>query len=151
MVLKKAWIPVTTAFPTDEDPATVDTKNGTAYSAESGSDPYYPRGVVRAIAPSTINSGAPHLRTVKEESSDVTAVPDEEKNEPDDEDDAAEDAIRPSEMEDGLRSLVLCASLCNMATIHREKDSDDSRWAASGDATGKLSDLPCILHFSSLC
>jgi P-type Na+/K+ transporter len=35
-------------------------------------------------------------------------------------------------MEKSLRDLVLCASLCNMATIHK---GDEDRWQASGDAT----------------
>lgn len=35
-------------------------------------------------------------------------------------------------MEESLKNLVLCASLCNTATIHK---GDENKWEANGDAT----------------
>lgn len=84
------------------------------------SSPFYPRGTVRAIAQST---------TFRRTATEVS------QNSQRDDDVDAEDVIRPSEMEEGLRNLVLCASLNNMATISH---GDDDKWAASGDATGTL-------------
>jgi Na+-exporting ATPase len=115
MVVKKAWIPADGARPDGQDWARIDTVTGQAYTAESGSDPFYPRGIVRSAARQSIR-------------------PDSEGSSSDDSDDDmdAEDVIRPSEMEEGLKNLVLCASLCNTATIHK---SDDNKWEANGDAT----------------
>lgn len=38
MVVKKAWIPATTAFPSDEASCEINTVEGQAYAAESGSE-----------------------------------------------------------------------------------------------------------------
>lgn len=38
MVVKKAWIPSSTAFPTEIEPASVDIPDGITYTAESGSE-----------------------------------------------------------------------------------------------------------------
>lgn len=40
--------------------------------------------------------------------------------------------MHPSDMENNLANMTLCASLCNMATIHKGKEGN---WQASGDAT----------------
>ncbi|KAL7410384.1 hypothetical protein BDY24DRAFT_400352 [Mrakia frigida] len=127
MVVKKAWIPVSTAFPTQERAAQIDIVRGQAYSAESGSDPFYPRGIIRALTrsrlPGRSRTGDSRVTTLTNSSSD----------DDDEEDDVeSEDVIRPSEMEDGLRNLVVCSSLCNMATLHKGKED---RWEAAGDAT----------------
>lgn len=128
MVVKKAWIPVNTAFPTDGRPTEIDVNRGQAYSAESGSDPFYPRGTVRAL-PRTRLPG----RSLTTDTSGTTLSNSEEDDDEDEDDDLdSEDVIRPSEMEDNFKNMILCSSLNNMATIH--KGSED-RWEAAGDAT----------------
>jgi Na+-exporting ATPase len=142
MVVRKAWIPTNTAHPTADRPATLDTSEGQAYTAESGSDPFYPRGVVRASAR---RSRMPRTAT---RFSSVSGLAEEiEEDEDDDDDLDSGDVVRPSEMEAGLEKLVLCASLCNMATIHK---GDDDRWEASGDATGPFFSSALILRESEI-
>lgn len=50
----------------------------------------------------------------------------------DSDDGAGPDVVHPSEMENNLANMTLCASLCNMATIHKNKEGN---WQANGDAT----------------
>jgi Na+-exporting ATPase len=119
MVLKKAWLPANGIRPDDRDWAPIDTVTGQAYTAESGSDPFYPRGIVRSAARRAVQTSG-------------TSTPTGSSSDDSDDDMDAEDVIRPSQMEEGLKNLVLCASLCNTATIHH---SDDNRWEANGDAT----------------
>ncbi|KAL7412608.1 hypothetical protein BDY24DRAFT_392075 [Mrakia frigida] len=125
MVVKKAWVPISTAFPTQERAAEIDLVRGQAYAAESGSDPFYPRGIVRALTQSRIPGRS---QTTDSEGITTPSTPEEE----DEDDITSEDVIKPSEMEDAFKNVVLCSSLCNMATLHKGKED---RWEAAGDAT----------------
>lgn len=121
MVVKKAWVPmkgVASAPGTDTPKSSkADTSNGQAYEVESGSDPFYPRGVVKTIVPdSAPESSADSLPTPTDDSDD---------------DITSGDVIQLDEIPGPLLDMVHCASLCNMATLHKEGDS----WAANGDAT----------------
>ncbi|CDZ97841.1 calcium-transporting atpase 3 [Phaffia rhodozyma] len=123
MVVKKAWIPAESSFQADKSSSLIDTTRGQAYTAESGSDPFYPRGLVRALPriPSRKNT----------QSSSDTQL--QLSNDDDDDDEMdSEDIVRISEIEENFKNLVLCASLCNMAVIHK---GDEGKWQASGDAT----------------
>ncbi len=107
MVLKKAWIPNRTNN-TEE-------LKGQTYEVETGSDPYFPRGTVKAIAnDKPLNPG-----TNDGDSSD-------------DENDSVEGVIHPDELPQDLEDFVLASGLCNMATIHK---SEEGPWQANGDAT----------------
>jgi len=90
--------------------------------------PFYPRGVVRALTQSLIPG-----RTQTTDSGITTLS--SESDEQEEDDITSEDVIRPSEMEDSFKNLVLCSGLCNMATIHKGKED---RWEAAGDATGSF-------------
>lgn len=94
----------------------------------STSSPFFPRGVIRAQA--------------------RNGTPPNDSDESDDDNLDSEDVIRPSEMENGFRNLILCASLCNMATIHK---GEEDRWEANGDATEiALQGEPAILIQGSI-
>nr|XP_019014014.1 potassium/sodium efflux P-type ATPase, fungal-type [Kwoniella pini CBS 10737]OCF52795.1 potassium/sodium efflux P-type ATPase, fungal-type [Kwoniella pini CBS 10737] len=110
MVVRKFWVP--TLDPRANESAPVNTKRGQAYSFETGSDPFYPRGEVRSDR-EEISSGA-----------DPDAV----------ELELSEQVILVDEQERGLRDLGLCASLCNQATLSRPKDGE-GQWEANGDPT----------------
>ncbi|ODN86846.1 potassium/sodium efflux P-type ATPase, fungal-type [Cryptococcus wingfieldii CBS 7118] len=112
MVVRKFWVPTIDHRPSHPSP--LDTKGGQAYSFETGSDPFYPRGVVRAdqSTDSSSSSEDPDDREVENQ----------------------EQVVHVEELEDGLRKLALCASLCNVATLSRPVD-EDSQWEANGDPT----------------
>ncbi len=76
--------------------------------------PYYPRGHVAAVS--------------EDHRVDVM----DEKHQNDDID--AADLVSSSNMPSNLENFALCASLCNMASIHH---NEDGSWQANGDATGK--------------
>jgi Na+-exporting ATPase len=88
MALKKAWVPSAQAEVPKQGAdliklADIDTRRGARYVVETGSDPYYPRGTVKA----------------------VTAGEAEEQDE-NDFDDA--EAVHPNHLEPRFRHLVLC-------------------------------------------
>ncbi|KAL7006511.1 hypothetical protein EMMF5_003932 [Cystobasidiomycetes sp. EMM_F5] len=120
MVMKQAWIPAKISV-NEEDVSKVelDTKHGQIYAVESGSDPYYPRGRVMVI-----DSYADGDKFGQDDDSD-----DEE---------WAHRLVNQNTIEPPLRDMVLCASLCSSATIHRSHDKEDEgkgKWEAHGDAT----------------
>lgn len=105
MVLKKVWIP-----------ARASTTSSQTYEVETSSDPYFPRGTIKAISTgSTL---------------DTTAAPDSEGS--DEEADSVEGVVHADEMPQELEDLVLACGLCNMATIHK---TEAGPWQANGDAT----------------
>lgn len=119
MVMQKAWIPARLSQMDKEGEVTVDTTTGQLYAVETGSDPYYPRGRVMAIE--------------SHEKGNVFGDDDDE-----DDPDRSSDLVDKDSMEPPLRDLVLCASLCNSATIqrsHGEGEQEKGRWEAHGDAT----------------
>ena len=127
MVLKKAWVPA--RLPDNDNnenttmrPAKVATNIGQTYEVETGSDPYYPRGVVRAI-----ENDKPLMTESPDEDDDdaaTAASSDDETSGP--------DVVHTDDIEQNLENMVLCASLCNMSTIHHGKEG---YWQANGDAT----------------
>ena len=122
MVVRKLWVPSIDARPSSQSP--LNTQNGQAYSLETGSDPFYPRGEVKAdpipLLPSTTldlgRERKPRKQTSQEEVDDDDYV------------------VHHESLETGLRSLVLCASLCNTATLTRPT-GDEEQWEANGDPT----------------
>ena len=112
MILQRAWLPVASAEPLkDEQRQPIDTKDGQSYAVETGADAFFLRGAIVA------------LEKDEDPSSLFTN---------DDDDNAVFDrAINPNQQERSLRDLVLCASLCNQATLHRE----NAAWKANGDPT----------------
>lgn len=114
MVVRKMWVPGMDARENERAPT--DSANGQAYSFETGSDPFYPRGDIVPDAAQLLPSGtfAINSRNV------------------DDDDDL--DRIDLHTMETGLFELGLCASLCNQATLTRPQ-GDGEGWEANGDPT----------------
>jgi Na+-exporting ATPase len=80
--------------------------------------PYYPRGVVRYI-----DNDKPLVTDVNDPSDSGSS---------DSDDGNGPDVVHPQDMENNMANMALCASLCNMATIHKNKDGN---WQANGDAT----------------
>jgi Na+-exporting ATPase len=122
MVLKKAWVPARLPDSdnnqnTTAESAKVETSVGQTYEVETGSDPYYPRGVIRAI-----ENNKPL----------ITESPDEDASTSDDEEMSGPDVVHSDNIEQNLENMALCASLCNMSTIHHGKEG---QWQANGDAT----------------
>lgn len=113
MVVRKMWVPALDSR--DNDAAPTDTTKGQAYSFETGSDPFYPRGDIVPDEQPLVPSGTFSLA----------------RNEVTDENDM--DKIDPAEMEHGLRDMALCAALCNQATLSRPVE--DEGWQANGDPT----------------
>jgi magnesium-transporting ATPase (P-type) len=132
MVLKKAWVPSTDADPREgKGKAPVDTRFGQMYAVESGSDPFFPRGMVNSLPRNVLNT-----KTVKLESPEDYDSQRGSEESPQEEDDAifhSETVVYPNMMEARLRELVLCGSLCNTASIHYSKDKN--AWEANGDPT----------------
>ncbi|TYJ53053.1 potassium/sodium efflux P-type ATPase, fungal-type [Cryptococcus floricola] len=132
MVVRKFWVPTIDNRPSQPSP--LDTKGGQAYSFETGSDPFYPRGVVRADrqkitkVADTLDLKKPPQRQESTDSSSSSEDPDDREVED------QEQVVHVEELEDGLRKLALCASLCNVATLSRPVD-EDSQWEANGDPT----------------
>lgn len=122
MVTKKVWVPASFTYDDEGKNVTgsrLDSSQGQTYEVASGSEPYYPHGSVRALSPeeeAAINAG----NATNEKSSDD-----------EDDDREEEDTVDVENLEDNLANMVQCASLCNMATIHKNKD----QWEANGDAT----------------
>ncbi|ODN73715.1 potassium/sodium efflux P-type ATPase, fungal-type, variant [Cryptococcus amylolentus CBS 6039] len=132
MVVRKLWVPTIDHRPSQPSP--LDTKGGQAYSFETGSDPFYPRGVVRADrqkiiqVADTLDLKHPQRQESTDSSSSSSEDPEEREVE------NQEQVVHVEELEDGLRKLALCASLCNVATLSRPVD-EDSQWEANGDPT----------------
>ena len=119
MVVRKLWVP---SLDSRNTSAPLNSLRGQAYSLETGSDPFFPRGEVRADADEIRDPGATiDLRQPRRQSTR-------------DEVDEHERAVQVDELEDGLRNLALCAGLCNQATLNRPRD-DDQGWEANGDPT----------------
>ncbi|WVQ72212.1 potassium/sodium efflux P-type ATPase, fungal-type [Cryptococcus sp. DSM 104548] len=131
MVVRKFWVPTIDHRPSQPSP--LDTRAGQGYSFETGSDPFYPRGVVRADrqkitkAADTLDLKSPQ-RQGSTGSSSSSDDPDDREVE------NQEQVVHVEELEDNLRKLALCASLCNVATLSRPVD-DDAQWEANGDPT----------------
>jgi Na+-exporting ATPase len=129
MVMKKAWIPARlpdsdSTENTTMKPAKVATDIGQTYEVETGSDPYYPRGVVRAI-----ENDKPLMTESPSEDDDESS---RQGNGDSDDETSGPDVVSTNDMEQNLENMVLCASLCNMSTIHHGKEG---YWQANGDAT----------------
>ena len=121
MVVRKFWVPALDSRPSVQAPT--ETRNGQAYSLETGTDPFYPRGEVKADAQPI----APPRDQL-----DLRRPPRKELSQ--DEVDEEETVVHHEQLESGLRSLVLCASLCNTATLSRPS-GDGEQWEANGDPT----------------
>ncbi|EJD55236.1 potassium/sodium eff [Auricularia subglabra TFB-10046 SS5] len=114
MVVKQVWTPATTTVVSPGTRAPYDTARGQLYVVESGRDPYYPRGTIRAI---------------NEESLERADIYGEES-----EDDlTADDIVRIDNQEPSFQDLVQSASLNNMATLRRGDEAKG--WEANGDPT----------------
>ncbi|WVQ82803.1 potassium/sodium efflux P-type ATPase, fungal-type [Cryptococcus sp. DSM 104549] len=133
MVVRKFWVPVIDSRPNATAP--VDTRGGQAYSFETGSDPFYPRGEIQADRvkisnhAETLDLRRPNRQATQDsDSSSATAT------DPDDSEiNRSEDIVHVEELENGLRDLALCASLCNQASLSRPRD--EGNWEANGDPT----------------
>ncbi|WRT63192.1 potassium/sodium efflux P-type ATPase, fungal-type [Kwoniella shivajii] len=129
MVVRKFWVPA--LDPRANDSAPLNTTRGQAYSFETGSDPFYPRGEVRSDR-EEISAGGAVLdlkrKPQRQPSGDSTMDPDAA------EIDLQEQVILVDELEHGLKDLALCASLCNQATLSRPTDGE-GQWEANGDPT----------------
>ena len=119
MVVRKFWVPAADARECEAAP--LNTAKGQAYSFETGSDPFYPRGVVTADNKELRPSGGDTI--------DLKST----KKAEDSSDDIADDdnGIHHENLEENLRNMALCASLCNQATLHRSEEG----WEANGDPT----------------
>ena len=135
MVLKKAWVPAADADPREgKGKAPIDTRRGQMYVVESGTDPFFPRGMVNAVIPDCDSKLGDGESSPEESSSREDDDDDDEHHHS--EDDAvfhSDTVVYPNMMEARLRDLVLCGSLCNTASIHHSKDKDS--WEAHGDPT----------------
>lgn len=129
MVVRKVWVPALDWRPNDFAP--LDTSGGQAYSFETGSDPFYPRGEVRAD-PQKISGTAETLDLKQPRGQSDSSSSDTDPDERDVE--YQERVIHVEEMENNLRDLALCISLCNQATLSRPVDQD-GQWEANGDPT----------------
>ncbi|ORY35588.1 putative calcium-transporting ATPase 3 [Naematelia encephala] len=110
MVVRKFWVPSRA----NETPQ-VNTSLGQTYSFETGSDPFYPRGEVRA-------------ESIQEESNLDPECFSGEGNTV-----GRGEIIHVEDLENNLRDMALCAALCNQATLSRS--SNDGQWDANGDPT----------------
>lgn len=114
MVVRKMWVPGLDARENERAPT--DTKNGQAYSFETGSDPFYPRGDIIPDSAALVPSGSYAINSRGMDDDDEL------------------DRIDLHNMESGLFEMGLCASLCNQATLTRPQ-GDDENWEANGDPT----------------
>ncbi|WWC90206.1 potassium/sodium efflux P-type ATPase, fungal-type [Kwoniella dendrophila CBS 6074] len=131
MVVRKFWVPA--LDPRSNESAPLNTRRGQAYSFETGSDPFYPRGEVRSDREEISPGGAVldlKRKPQRKSSADTVAEPDPDAEELN----LQEQVIHVDELESGLKDLALCASLCNQATLTRPKGSED-QWDAHGDPT----------------
>lgn len=126
MVVRKFWIPAADARESESAP--LDTARGQAYSFETGSDPFYPRGVVTADTKEIQSVAQPtiDLKNKKEDGAEDSSS-DDVVEDPDD----IENGIHHENLEENMRNMALCASLCNQATLHRSEEG----WEANGDPT----------------
>ena len=122
MVVRKFWVPSIDARPSARSP--LNTQSGQAYSLETGSDPFYPRGEVKADPTPLLSSSILDLGHERKPRKQMS------QDEVDDED----NVVYHESLESGLRSVVLCASLCNTATLTRPT-GDAEQWEANGDPT----------------
>lgn len=124
MVVRKFWIPKSDSRPGESAP--VNTANGQSYSFETGSDPFYPRGEVTA--------DRKILTAGQSEVIDLKAAKRQPSTDEDSDSDDREYVVNHEEMEEGLRWMVQCASLCNQAVLNKPKE-ENSQWEANGDPT----------------
>ena len=122
MVVRKFWVPALDSRASAKAP--VNTSRGQAYSFETGSDPFYPRGEITADRVELKSDGAEVI--------DLKAT--KRSNSGDDNDDNYDQAVSHEELEDSLRRMVLCASLCNQAILAKPTE-DNANWEANGDPT----------------
>ncbi|WWC97573.1 potassium/sodium efflux P-type ATPase, fungal-type [Kwoniella sp. B9012] len=131
MVVRKFWVPA--LDPRANESAPLNTRRGQAYSFETGSDPFYPRGEVRSDREEISPGGA--VLDLKRKPQRKLSGDSTPENDPDSQEIALqEQVILVDELEIGLRNLALCASLCNQATLSRPADNE-SNWEANGDPT----------------
>ena len=122
MVVRKFWVPSRDSRPNETAP--LDTARGQAYSIETGSDAFYPRGEVRSDASSIRNEGVLDLNEKRQP----------KRSNSEDEIEEQERVVHYEELETRLRELTLCASLCNQATLARPTEPEGN-WEANGDPT----------------
>jgi Na+-exporting ATPase len=122
MVVRKLWVPSLDARPSERAP--LSTARGQAYSLETASDPFYPRGEVRADPVPLRRSDVIDLKNKDQPKRSATQ----------DSVDNEDFVVHQDELEHSLREWALCASLCNQATLHRSTE-DDGKWEANGDPT----------------
>lgn len=122
MVVRKFWIPAIDSRPGETAP--LNTSKGQAYSFETGSDPFYPRGEITADAEAIRNPGAVL---------DLGSKREPKRQESDGSDDQ-ERVVHHEELEGGLREMALCAALCNQATLSKPTEGE-TNWEANGDPT----------------
>ena len=122
MVVRKFWVPAIDARPGETAPT--NTQKGQAYSFETGSDPFYPRGEISADAEPIRLAGVLDLnqkrQPKREDSGD--SVDDQER------------VVHHEELEGALREMALCAALCNQATLSKPSE-ENTQWEANGDPT----------------
>ncbi|PVG04087.1 putative Na+-transporting ATPase ENA-1 [Serendipita vermifera] len=124
MVLKKVWIPANAAFVPPGTRADYEVERGQTYVVESGRDPYYPRGIIRATG-------------------DVEPAPtpnsEDDNNDEESDDVTADDIVRIESLEPAFQEFIHSAALNNMATIHKGKEAKEGKegkgWDAHGDPT----------------
>lgn len=123
MVVRKYWIPAAHAH--EGESAPLDTEKGQSYSFETGSEPFYPRGEVHADRAVLKQDTAPvlDLKAKPARKSTEEAVVEEIQEK--------DTLIHVERMEQNLRNMVLCASLCNQATLYKGEEG----WEANGDPT----------------
>ncbi|WVO20606.1 potassium/sodium efflux P-type ATPase, fungal-type [Cryptococcus decagattii] len=129
MVVRKVWVPALDWRANEYAP--LDTSGGQAYSFETGSDPFYPRGEVLADT-QKITAAAETFSLKQPRDQSDSSSSDSDPDERDVEEQGR--VIHVEEMENNLRDLALCISLCNQATLTRPIEQD-GQWEASGDPT----------------
>jgi len=122
MVVRKLWVPSMDARPAERAPLSTD--RGQAYSLETASDPFYPRGEVRADPVPLRQKGTLDLKDKEKPARQDSS----------DEVDNQDFVVHHDELEESLRDWALCASLCNQATLSRSHE-EDGKWEANGDPT----------------
>jgi magnesium-transporting ATPase (P-type) len=123
MVVRKFWIPAIDARPGETAPT--NTQKGQAYSFETGSDPFYPRGEISADSEPIRQAGVLDLNQKRQPKREDSG---------DSVDDDQDRVVHHEELEGGLREMALCAALCNQATLSKPTE-DNAQWEANGDPT----------------
>lgn len=123
MVVKKFWVPTIDSRPKEASP--VNTQKGQAYSFETGSDPFYPRGEVRADQSQVVEPGVLDLNKKRQPKREDSG---------DSIDGSDDSVVHHDDLEFNMRDMALCAALCNQATLSKPTE-DNAQWEANGDPT----------------